>query len=191
MVPLVEAGVVVVQTVEEVAPVAVVVVVVAVAVVKLTPGVSATAASVPRSTRSLMSTPSVAAIRMLPRPATMSAQRKRLEKCITMLSLLKCSPAEHSRVTRCMHLYTDKCSPQGEKFACVAVWLFHPGTCAAAHSLQGIYTHFLRVGEVMQILPLHMGSHTPSSEDLYPFLEGGCSYARSLVIMAEDSRVPT
>ena len=92
MVLLVEAGVVVVlETVAEVEPIVVVVVVaVAVAVVKLTPGVSATAASVPRSTRSLMSTPSVAAIRMLPRPATMSARRKRLEKwiCITMLSLL-------------------------------------------------------------------------------------------------------
>ena len=89
MVPLVEAGVVVVlETVAEVEPIAVEVVV---AVVKLALGVSATAASGPRSTRSLMSTPSVAAIRMLPRPATMSAPRKRLEKCIiciTMLSLL-------------------------------------------------------------------------------------------------------
>ena len=93
MVPLVEAGVVVVlETVAVVEPIVVVVVVVAVAVavVKLTPGVSATAASVPRSTRSLMSTPSVAAIRMLPRPATMSARRKRLGKWIyiTMFSLL-------------------------------------------------------------------------------------------------------
>ena len=31
------------------------------------------------------------------------------------------------------------------------------------------------------LLPLHMGSLTPSSEDLFPFLEGGVCYSRSFL----------
>ena len=38
---------------------------------------------------------------------------------------------------------------------------------------------------VFILLLHHMGSHTPSSEDLSAFLEGRCCYARSFV-MAEN-----
>ena len=37
------------------------------------------------------------------------------------------------------------------------------------------------------LLPGHTGGHTLSSEDLSPFLEGGCCFAGSIYIMAEDS----
>ena len=38
----------------------------------------------------------------------------------------------------------------------------------------------LGVCDLLILLPCHMGSHMPSSEDSHPFLRGGCSYARSL-----------
>ena len=46
-------------------------------------------------------------------------------------------------------LHIDKCSPYGEKY-CVSACL---------------------------LLLRHLGSCTPSSEDLFPFLKGGCCYA--------------
>ena len=54
-----------------------------------------------------------------------------------------------------IHWYIDKFIPQGERIAYL-----------------GILKPFL--------LPLHIGSHTASSEDLSPFLESGCHYARSI-----------
>ena len=38
----------------------------------------------------------------------------------------------------------------------------------------------------LALLAHRMGSHMPSSEDLFLFLEGGCCYVRSFLI-AEDS----
>ena len=45
--------------------------------------------------------------------------------------------------------YIDRCISRGEGIACVSDFL----------------------------LPRHIGSHAPSSEDLSPFLEEGCCYA--------------
>ena len=44
-----------------------------------------------------------------------------------------------------------------------------------------------RIACMTLLLPGHTGGHILSSEDLSPFLEGGCRFARSMYIMAEDS----
>ena len=52
----------------------------------------------------------------------------------------------------------------------------HPGY-AIVHSQM----HYMNISLLLFLLQSHhMGSHTPSSEDLSPLLEGGCRYARSL-----------
>ena len=62
-----------------------------------------------------------------------------------------------------LQLYSDKGIPLGEKIVHVRPTPPHP-------HLFFIY-----------MIPCHMGSHMLSLEDLSPFLEGGCCYARNLL----------
>jgi len=87
--------------------------------------------------------------------------------CEQLLLLLLRSPAEQCGGHPVCAIYTDKCISYFERVVCdrfVFVLFFNL---------------FLFVLFAFSLLPCHTGSHGPSSEDLFAFLERGCCYARS------------
>lgn len=89
--------------------------------------------------------------------------------CQQLLLLLLRSSAEQCRGHPVCAIYIDKCISDFERVVCDR-FLF---------VIFIVKLIFLFVLFAFSLLPCHTGSHGPSSEDLFAFLERGCCYARS------------